>query len=141
MGGFCWLVELQRLGVDCSSHRGVARNVLAFVKALGGTPRTLRAFPSRSGLLRKASTRACGSLAVVTGNFENGVETGAHDLNWDGLPYGFLALPQYDTERILEACLNRYGGSVYRGLTLTEFAESGDRVIARVRDLSRQRFT
>jgi hypothetical protein len=35
--------------------------------------------------------------------FENGVETGSQDLQAEGFPYGFLAVPQYETERILES--------------------------------------
>lgn len=128
--GLLLACELQRLSVDyLLVERSSQRSY--FCKALGVTPRTLELFESLG-----IAQEGIDSGVWLTGqtNFENGVETGSHDLNWDGLPYGFLALPQYDTERILEACLNRYGGSVSRGLTLTEFAESGNRVIARVRD-------
>ncbi len=128
--GLLLACELQRLGVDhLLIERSSERSY--FCKALGVTPRTLELFESLG-----IAQQGIDSGVWLTGqtNFENGVETGSHDLKRDGLSYGFLALPQYDTERILEACLNRYGGSVSRGLTLTEFAESGDGVIARVRD-------
>jgi hypothetical protein len=57
----------------------------------------------------------CGVWLTGWTVFENGLEKGSHDSSSDGLPYGFLALPQYDTERILEACLQRHGGVVSRG--------------------------
>jgi 2-polyprenyl-6-methoxyphenol hydroxylase-like FAD-dependent oxidoreductase len=53
-----------------------------------------------------------------------------------GCPTAFSRCLQYDTERILEACLDRNGGSVSRGLTLTEFAQHGARIIAKVRDVA-----
>jgi 2-polyprenyl-6-methoxyphenol hydroxylase-like FAD-dependent oxidoreductase len=109
--GLMLACELQRQGVDYllieqSSQRSY------FCKALGVTPRTLELF---EGLGVAQEAIDCGVWLTGWTSFENGVETGAQDLNWDGLPYGFLALPQYDTERILEAYLDRNGGSVSRG--------------------------
>jgi 2-polyprenyl-6-methoxyphenol hydroxylase-like FAD-dependent oxidoreductase len=130
--GLMLACELQRQGVDyLLIERSPQRSY--FCKALGVTPRTLELFEAL-GVVQEAID--CGVWLTGWTSFENGVETGAHDLNWDGLPYGFLALPQYDTERILEACLDRNGGSVSRGLTLTEFAQAGARIIARVRDVA-----
>jgi 2-polyprenyl-6-methoxyphenol hydroxylase-like FAD-dependent oxidoreductase len=128
--GLMLACELQRQGVDyLLIERSPERSY--FCKALGVTPRTLELFEAL-GIAQEAID--CGLWLTGWTTFENGVETGAHDLNWDGLPYGFLALPQYDTERILETCLDRHGGRVSRGLTLTEFAQYGTRIIAQLRD-------
>jgi hypothetical protein len=64
--------------------------------------------------------------------FENGVETGSQDRQAEGFPYGFLAVPQYETERILESCLHRHGGVTWRGLTFTDFTDGTDSVKARI---------
>ena len=128
--GLLLACELQRQGVDyVLIERSAQRSY--FCKALGVTPRTLELFEAL-GVAEEAID--CGVWLTGWTNFENGVEIGEHDYNWDGLAYGFLALPQYDTERILETCLNRHGGSVSRGLHLIEFAEDGGRIRARVGD-------
>jgi 2-polyprenyl-6-methoxyphenol hydroxylase-like FAD-dependent oxidoreductase len=128
--GLLLACELQRQGVD---HLLVERSPQRsyFCKALGVTPRTLELF---EGLGMAEEAIDCGVWLTGWTSFENGVEIGSHDLNWDGLPYGFLALPQYDTERLLETCLDRHGRSVLRGLTLTEFTEEGGAIRARVCD-------
>jgi len=104
-----------------------------FCKALGITPRTLELFEAL-GVVQEAID--WGVWLTGWTSFENGVENGSHEVKWDGLPFGFLALPQYDTERILETCLNRHGGSVSRGLTLMELAEDGARIKVLVRDVT-----
>jgi hypothetical protein len=56
------------------------------------------------------------------------VETGTQVMDRlpDGLPYGFLALPQYETERILERALAREPGGVRRSfICLTAVSGSG----------------
>ena len=130
--GLMLACELRRQGVDyLLIEQSPQRSY--FCKALGVTPRTLELFETL-GVLEEAID--CGVWLTGWTNFENGMEIGSHDLSWDGLPYGFLALPQYDTERILETCLNRHGGTVSRGFTLTEFVESGARIVAQVRDVA-----
>jgi 2-polyprenyl-6-methoxyphenol hydroxylase-like FAD-dependent oxidoreductase len=130
--GLLLACELQRQGVDyLLIERSSQRSY--FCKALGVTPRTLELFEAL-GVAEEAID--CGVWLTGWTSFENGVENGSQDSSWDGLPYGFLAVPQYDTERVLEACLRRHGGGVSRGVTLTDFAEDGDRIKATVRDAS-----
>jgi 2-polyprenyl-6-methoxyphenol hydroxylase-like FAD-dependent oxidoreductase len=93
--------ELQTQGVDyLLIERSPQRSY--FCKALGVTPRTLELFEAL-GIAEEAIN--CGVWLTDWTTFENGIENGSHDLNWDGLPYGVLALPQYDTERLLEPAL------------------------------------
>ena len=128
--GLLLACELQRQGVDyLLIERSPQRSY--FCKALGVTARTLELFEVL-GIAEEAID--CGVWLTGWTTFENGIENGSHDLNWGGLSYGVLALPQYDTERILETCLIGRGGNVSRGLTLTEFAEDGGRINARVTD-------
>jgi 2-polyprenyl-6-methoxyphenol hydroxylase-like FAD-dependent oxidoreductase len=128
--GFLLACELQRQGVDyLLVERTPQRSY--FCKALGVTPRTLEIFEAL-GVVGEAID--CGVWLDGWTSFENGVETGSQDLQIDGLPYGFLAVPQYETERILEACLHRHGGGVWRGLTLTDFTDGTDGIKARIED-------
>jgi hypothetical protein len=130
--GLLLACELQRQGVDyLLIERSPQRSY--FCKALGVTPRTLELFETL-GLVEEAIDRG----VWLTGwtSFENGVENGSNHPSWEGLPYGSLALPQYDTERILEACLMRHGGVVASGVALTDFAEDGSRIKVRVKDAS-----
>ncbi len=46
------------------------------------------------------------------------------------IPYGFMGLPQYETERILHEHLERLGGCVERGVELTGIAQDEDGVTA-----------
>jgi 2-polyprenyl-6-methoxyphenol hydroxylase-like FAD-dependent oxidoreductase len=128
--GLLLACELQRQGVDYLLVERSPQHSY-FCKALGVTPRTLELFEAL-GMAEEAID--CGVWLTGWTAFENGVEKGSQNLSWEGLPFGFLALPQYDTERILEACLKRHGGVVSRGVTLTDFAEEGDKIRARVRD-------
>jgi 2-polyprenyl-6-methoxyphenol hydroxylase-like FAD-dependent oxidoreductase len=128
--GLLLACELHRREVDyLLIERSPQRSY--FCKALGVTPRTLELF---SALDLAEEAIDCGVWLTGWTNFENGVEIGSHDYNSEELPYGTLALPQYDTERLLETWLNRHGGSVSRGWQFTEFAEDRGCIKARIRD-------
>ncbi len=126
--GLLLACELQRQGVDYLLIERVLERSY-FCKALGVTARTLELFDSLgiAGEAIDSGVWICGRT-----NFENGVETGSREHEDTGLPYGSLAIPQYETERILQACLNRHGGNVSRGLTLKDFTTRADRVTARI---------
>src|SRR3712207_7501186 len=71
--------------------------------------------------------------------FVNGEQT--HQVDWAGLeelPYAHLGLPQYDTERILEARLASSGVLVERGVELVGFAQDDAGVTARLRHVDRK---
>jgi 2-polyprenyl-6-methoxyphenol hydroxylase-like FAD-dependent oxidoreductase len=128
--GLLLACELQRLGVD---HLLVekAPERAYFCKAMGVTPRTLEIFEAL-GVVDHAIDAGVWLNGMTA--FDNGVETHSQDPPFEGLSYGFLALPQYETERILEAGLYRHGGSVQRGMTLVGFTDAPEGVEARVTD-------
>jgi 2-polyprenyl-6-methoxyphenol hydroxylase-like FAD-dependent oxidoreductase len=129
--GLLLACELQRLGVD---HLLVekAPERAYFCKAMGVTPRTLEIFEAL-GVVDHAIDAGVWLNGMTA--FNNGVETQSQDPPFKGLPYGFLALPQYETERILEAGLYRHSGSVQRGMTLAGFKDAPEGVEARVTDI------
>jgi 2-polyprenyl-6-methoxyphenol hydroxylase-like FAD-dependent oxidoreductase len=88
-----------------------------FCKALGVTPRTLQVFDD-IGIAQDAIDSGVWLQGLAA--FNDGVSGPSVDFPAD-LPFGFLSLAQFDTERLLEACLHRCGGSVSYGHTLTGF--------------------
>jgi 2-polyprenyl-6-methoxyphenol hydroxylase-like FAD-dependent oxidoreductase len=126
--------ELQRQRVD---HLVIERQPgrAYFCKALGVTPRTLEIFDDLNAL-EDAIDAGTWLTGVIT--FTNGAQTATQVMDRlpNGLPYGFLTLPQYETERILEATLRQHGGAVKYGVALDSFTERPDGVEARLIDLS-----
>ncbi|MFF5973519.1 FAD-dependent monooxygenase [Streptomyces sp. NPDC012769] len=103
---------------------------LPYAKAVGIQPRTLEVW-DRMGCVRAALEAAVplrGQLVYV-----DGVERARIELSLpDEVPYGFAALPQYETERILEEFLGRFGTGVERGTELVGFAQDEVGVTARL---------
>jgi 2-polyprenyl-6-methoxyphenol hydroxylase-like FAD-dependent oxidoreductase len=128
--GLLLACELQRQGVD---HLliDLRPEPSYFCKALGVTPRTLEIFEDL-GVVEDAIDAGLWLRGMST--FVNGVASGSLDMPAEDMPYGFLALPQYETERILEQCLERHGGAVRRGLALQSFEAGTEGVEARVAD-------
>ncbi|MFG2982073.1 FAD-dependent monooxygenase [Streptomyces sp. NPDC048258] len=128
--GLTAAVELRRRGVSCRIvDRLPAR--LPFAKAVGIQPRTLEIW-DRMGLVRAALDAAApmlGQLAYVNGAEQSRMEFALPP----EVPYGFAALPQYETERILEEFLARFGTGIERGTELVSFAQDADGVTSRVR--------
>ncbi|MEV3929009.1 FAD-dependent monooxygenase [Streptomyces sp. NPDC049944] len=119
--------ELARRGVSCRVvDRLPAR--LPYARAVGVQPRTLEIW-DRMGMVREALETAVplkGQLLYV-----NGEEGPRIDLRLPPeVPYGFAALPQYETERLLEDLLIRRGGRVERGTELLSFEQDADEVRA-----------
>ncbi|MFB7463496.1 FAD-dependent monooxygenase [Streptomyces sp. NPDC056224] len=128
--GLTAAVELRRRGASCRIvDRLPAR--LPFAKAVGIQPRTLEIW-DRMGLVRtvlEAAVPMRGQLAYV-----NGAEQARLELALPPeVPYGFAALPQYETERILDEFLARFGTEVERGTELVSFAQDADGVTSRLR--------
>jgi 2-polyprenyl-6-methoxyphenol hydroxylase-like FAD-dependent oxidoreductase len=128
--GLLLACELQRLGVDHLLIEKAPERAY-FCKAMGVTPRTLEIFEAL-GVVDQAIDAGVWLNGMTA--FNNGVETQSQDPPFEGLPYGFLALPQYETERILEAGLCRHGGSMQRGMILAGFTDAPEGVEARVTD-------
>ncbi|MBB4888023.1 FAD-dependent monooxygenase [Streptomyces netropsis] len=131
--GLSTAAELRRCGVRCRLvDRLPAR--LPYAKAVGVQPRTLEIW-DRMGLARtvlEAAVPLRGQLIYV-----NGREQGRIDLELPPeVPYGFAALPQYETERLLEEYVAGLGTVIERGTELLSFTQGRDGVTARLRTAS-----
>ncbi|MEU0373707.1 FAD-dependent monooxygenase [Streptomyces sp. NPDC006283] len=127
--GLTAAVELRRHGVGCRIiDRLPAR--LPYAKAVGIQPRTFEIW-DRMGVARAASAAAApmhGQLIYV-----NGVDQGRIDLKLPpDIPYGFAALPQYETERILEEHLARWDTRIERSTELVSFEQDAGGVWSRI---------
>ncbi|WP_367318922.1 FAD-dependent monooxygenase [Streptomyces sp. HUAS ZL42] len=131
--GLSAAAELRRYGVRCRLvDRLPAR--LPYAKAVGIQPRTLEIW-DRMGLARTVLE----SAAVLRGQltYVNGRERARIDLSLPPeVPYGFAALPQYETERILEEYVAGLGTVIERGTELLSFTQDEDGVTARLRTAS-----
>lgn len=122
--------ELRRHGVGCRiADRLPAR--LPFAKAVGIQPRTLEVW-DRMGLVRDALDAAVPMRGQLV--YADGAEQARIELVMPPeVPYGFAALPQYETERILEAFLGRFGTSIERAVELVSFSQDADGVTSVLR--------
>lgn len=127
--GLTLAAELRRAGVACRiADRLPAR--LPFAKAVGLQPRTLELF-DRMGLVRDVLDAAVPMHGQLT--YVNGVAEGRIELVLPPeVPYGFAALPQYETERLLEEFLGRYGTAIERATELVAFTQDADGVTSRL---------
>ena len=131
--GLMTAIELRRRGVDVViiDQRETSAQ---WAKAVGVQPRTLEIWDA-VGVVRgalDASIAMRGQLVYV-----NGEEVARLDLTLpDEVPYRFIALPQYDTERILGDHLASLGTFVHRGSEFLSFTQDGSAVTSTVRDSS-----
>lgn len=112
--------ELRRRGVRCRVVDRLAAP-MPYAKAVGVQPRTLEIWDAM-GLARRVLDEAVpmrGQLMFVDGRQTARITM---DLPPD-IPYGFAALPQYTTERLLADYLARYGTAVERGTELLSFEQ------------------
>ncbi|MFC8900613.1 FAD-dependent monooxygenase [Streptomyces cinereoruber] len=131
--GLSAAAELRRHGVHCRIvDRLPAR--LPYAKAVGIQPRTLELW-DRMGLVRavlEAAVPIRGQLVYADGEERARIPLELpHEV-----PYGFAALPQYETERLLEEYLGGLGTVVERGTGLVSFDRDRDGVTARLRTAS-----
>lgn len=131
--GLTLAAELRRAGATCRIvDRLPAR--LPFAKAVGLQPRTLELW-DRMGLVRDVLDAAVPMRGQLT--YVDGVERGRIDLVLPPeVPYGFAALPQYETERVLEEFLGRFGTTIERATELVGFAQDADGVTSRLTSAS-----
>ncbi len=129
--GLTTAIELRRRGISCRIIDPLDEP-RQYAKAVGIQPRTLELFENM-GVLRQAldaSTLMRGQIM-----YTNGVEVGRVDLTLpEDVPYWFLCLPQYSTERILTERLTELGTTVERGVGLTAFEQSDDAVTCTLSD-------
>ncbi|MEU6977749.1 FAD-dependent monooxygenase [Streptomyces sp. NPDC046371] len=127
--GLTAAAELRRRGTGVRIVERLPARLL-YAKAIGIQPRTLEVW-DRMGCVRAALEAAVplrGQLLYV-----DGVERSRFDLVLPPeVPYRFAALPQYETERILEEFLTGFGTRVERGTELVSFGQDADGVTARL---------
>ena len=117
--------ELRRRGVGCRIVDALAEPP-QYAKAVGVQPRTLEVWDDM-GLLRAALDAAIPMRGQIF--YVNGEETGRMVLELPPeIPYGFVALPQYETERLLRERLAGLGLEVERDVALRSFEQDGDGV-------------
>ncbi|MEV4205693.1 FAD-dependent monooxygenase [Nocardia salmonicida] len=120
-------VEVVRHGVRCRIIDAQS-DPPQYAKAVGIQPRTLELFEAM-GILREvldAGILMRGQIVYV-----NGTEADRMDLTLPPeIPFGFLGLPQYETERILRRHLESLGTRVERGVRLVGFTQDEDGVDA-----------
>ncbi|NJP47381.1 FAD-dependent monooxygenase [Actinacidiphila epipremni] len=127
--GLTAALELRRRGVACRVVDRLAAPQ-PYAKAVGVLPRTLEVWDAM-GLVRDALDAAVplyGQLVFVDGLPASRVEL---ELPRE-VPYGFAALPQYATERLLTERLHAYGGRVERGTELLGLTQDERGVTARL---------
>ncbi|HJT94589.1 MAG TPA: FAD-dependent monooxygenase [Mycobacterium sp.] len=125
--GLTAAIELSRRGIDCRIVDPLPEPP-QYAKAVGVQPRTLEVFEGM-GVLRRildAAIEMRGQIVYVNGEKTAQLET---TLAAD-LPFGFVAIPQYATERILREELANIGVHVERGQRLTGFEQDADGVSA-----------
>ncbi|WP_072806496.1 FAD-dependent monooxygenase [Rhodococcoides yunnanense] len=129
--GLTAAIELRR--------RGIATRIIdplleppQYAKAVGVQPRTLELFENMGVLktILDASIEMRGQIM-----FQNGVETGRIELSLPpDVPYWFIGLPQYETERILTERLAELGTVVERGVGIAGLEQDDDGVTATLSD-------
>ncbi|MGH2345330.1 MAG: FAD-dependent monooxygenase [Chloroflexota bacterium] len=131
--GLMAAVALRRHGIECRIIDKLPAP-LPYAKAVGIQPRTLEIWEAM-GLVREAIEAAVplrGQLVFVNGEQ---VARTLLELPSD-IPYGFAALPQYETERLLAEQLASRGTTVERDVELVSFEQDEERVTALVRTTS-----
>ena len=125
--GLTAAIELARRGVDFRIVDPLAEPP-QYAKAVGVQPRTLEVFEGMGVLDRilDAAIQMLGQIVYVNGEKVAQVEFATPA----DIPFGFVAIPQYDTERILREELALHGVQVERGLRLAGFEQDADGVTA-----------
>ena len=122
--GLTAAIELTRRGVDCRIVDPLLEPP-QYAKAVGVQPRTLEVFEGM-GVLRRildAAIQMRGQIVYV-----NGEKAAQLDMTLPAdVPFGFIAIPQYATERILREELAIRGVRVERGLRLAGFEQDAER--------------
>lgn len=125
--GLTAAIELCRRGISCRIVDALPEPP-QYAKAVGIQPRTLEVFEGMGVLNRilNAAVLMRGHIVYVNGDEVMRIELGLpHEV-----PFGFVGLPQYETERILTEYLGEWGTFVERGSRLTSFHQDEDTVTA-----------
>lgn len=123
--GLTLALQLRRRGVDVLIVDRLAERA-PYAKAVGVSPRTLEVFDSL-GVIRPALDAATTMRGQLV--YAGGAEPLRVDFPLpDEIPYRFVAMPQYETERILAEALTAAGGEISRGVEFTGFDQRDETV-------------
>lgn len=129
--GLTAAIELRRRGIACRVIDPLIQPP-RYAKAVGIQPRTLEAFENM-GVLKSVLDTAVEMRGQIM--YQDGKEVGRIELALPpDVPYAFLGLPQYETERILTERLAQLGTVVERGIGISTFEQDGDGVTATMSD-------
>ena len=125
--GLTAAIELRRRGVDVRIVDPLLEPPV-YAKAVGVQPRTLEVYEGM-GVLRQmldAAVEMQGQIVYV-----NGEQVARLDIAVPrDVPFGFMLMPQYATERILRERLADLGTTIERGIGLAGFEQDDDGVTA-----------
>jgi 2-polyprenyl-6-methoxyphenol hydroxylase-like FAD-dependent oxidoreductase len=124
--GLMMAAELRRHDVRCRIIDKLTEPA-PYCKAIGVQPRTLEIW-EQLGIATEMINDGIWLRGMWA--FVNGREIKRVEMDLSDLPYGFLGLPQYDTERILAAHLATFGTPVERGVELQAFRQTDEGVAA-----------
>jgi pentachlorophenol monooxygenase len=125
--GLTAAVELRRRGVEARIVDQLEEPP-TYAKAVGVQPRTLEIFEGM-GIVRQAldeSVRMVGQIVFVDGTEAMRLEMPT----MQDVPFAFVGIPQYATERVLRDRLAELGTQVERGVRLVGFEQDADGVTA-----------
>jgi 2-polyprenyl-6-methoxyphenol hydroxylase-like FAD-dependent oxidoreductase len=125
--GLTAAIELARRGVDFRIVDPLI-NPPQYAKAVGVQPRTLEVFEGMGvlGRILDAAIQMFGQLVYVNGQKVAQIEFATPA----DVPFGFTAIPQYATERILRDELAMHGVQIERGLRVVGFEQDAEAVTA-----------
>ena len=125
--GLTAAIELRRRGVEVRIVDPLLEPP-QYAKAVGVQPRTLEVYEGL-GVLRRMLDAAVEMRGQFV--FVNGAEVARLDIAVPpDVPFGFMLMPQYATERILRERLTELVTTIERGIRLTGFEQNDDGVTA-----------
>jgi pentachlorophenol monooxygenase len=123
--GLTAAIELDRRGIGCRIVDPLLEPP-QYAKAVGVQPRTLEVFEGM-GVLDAILDRSIPMRGQVV--YVNGAQVGELELSLpEDVPFGFICIPQYATERVLRDALTDRGVSVESGSRVTGFDQDDDGV-------------
>lgn len=129
--GLTAAIELNRRGIDCRILDPLTEPPM-YAKAVGVQPRTLEVFEGM-GVLNAILDESIPMRGQVV--YVNGAKVADIELALPAdVPFGFVCIPQYATERVLRDELTHHGVTVRRGLRVTGFEQDDDGVTVAVGD-------
>ena len=127
--GLAAAIELDRRGIGCRIVDPLLEPPL-YAKAVGVQPRTLEVFEGM-GVLPAILDQSIPMRGQVV--YVNGVKVADLELSLPpDVPFGFVCIPQYATERVLREDLAHRGVCVERGHRVTGFVQDDDGVTVTV---------